>query len=152
MSETRTCQHCGTEMQRPPRMPRTLWAKRKWCDLICMNAARAPKEMVCERCGAPFRPAFTRSRGHKFCSIQCANMGRPIRGPYRKAKDGQKSRTVHRIVMEQMIGRPLLTSEIVHHEDGNKQNNSPSNLSITTNAAHSREHMRGNQHARRSRP
>lgn len=152
MSEIRTCNHCGATMQRPPRMPRSLWMKRKWCDRICMNAARAPKVKDCERCGASFQPAFTRQRGYRFCSIQCANTGKPISGPYRKAKDGAKSRTVHRIVMEQVIGRALLPSEIIHHEDGNKLNNSPSNLSITTNAAHSREHMSGNQHARRSRP
>lgn len=48
--------------------------------------------------------------------------------------------------------RPLLPTEIVHHEDRQKQNNAPSNLTITTNSAHSREHMKGNQHARRSRP
>lgn len=59
---------------------------------------------------------------------------------------------LHRVVKEREIGHPLLTSEIVHHEDENKQNNDPTNLEIMNNADHSRMHMLGNQHARRSRP
>lgn len=46
----------------------------------------------------------------------------------------------HRVVAEQMIGRPLLPSEVVHHIDGNKHNNDPSNLQIMTPSEHSREH------------
>lgn len=67
-------------------------------------------------------------------------------------RDGEKVRTVHRVVKERAVGRPLLPTEIVHHEDHQKQNNAASNLTITTNSQHSREHMKGNQHARRSRP
>lgn len=40
----------------------------------------------------------------------------------------------HRLVMEKMIGRKLLSSEQVHHRDGNKQNNSPENLELRTGA------------------
>ena len=36
----------------------------------------------------------------------------------------------HRLVMEQLLGRRLLPTEEVHHLDGNKQNNSPSNLEL----------------------
>jgi hypothetical protein len=117
-----------------------------------MAAARAPVARNCQRCGTTFRPAFNRKRGHQFCSIACANIGRPIKGPYRKVRDGEKVRLAHRVVKERQIGRPLLPTEIVHHEDHQKQNNDPANLTITTNSAHSREHMKGNQHARRSRP
>lgn len=39
-------------------------------------------------------------------------------------------RHVHRIVAEQMLGRPLLSSEVVHHVDGDKRNNTPENLMI----------------------
>jgi len=31
----------------------------------------------------------------------------------------------HRYVMSQMIGRPLLANEVVHHRDSNRQNNTP---------------------------
>lgn len=36
----------------------------------------------------------------------------------------------HRLVMAQQLGRPLLRSEHVHHIDGNRQNNDPSNLQL----------------------
>lgn len=46
----------------------------------------------------------------------------------------------HRVVAEQMLGRPLKQNEIVHHIDGNKHNNDPSNLQVMTQAEHVREH------------
>lgn len=36
----------------------------------------------------------------------------------------------HRLVMEQKLGRLLLSTEDVHHKDGNKQNNDPENLEV----------------------
>lgn len=46
----------------------------------------------------------------------------------------------HRVIAEQMLGRPLKRNEIVHHIDGNKHNNDPSNLQVMTQAEHIREH------------
>ena len=37
---------------------------------------------------------------------------------------------VHRWVVEKSIGRKLLSNEVVHHRDGNKLNNSISNLEV----------------------
>jgi HNH endonuclease len=43
----------------------------------------------------------------------------------------------HRLVAEQMLGRPLLTGEVVHHKDRNKRHNTPDNLEIhASHAAH----------------
>ena len=36
----------------------------------------------------------------------------------------------HRLVMSQVLGRPLTRTETVHHIDGNKQNNTPDNLQL----------------------
>ena len=36
----------------------------------------------------------------------------------------------HRVVMEQVLGRPLTDQERVHHKDGDKLNNDPANLEL----------------------
>ena len=36
----------------------------------------------------------------------------------------------HRLVVEKMIGRYLLPGEVVHHKDGDPQNNNPDNLQL----------------------
>jgi len=80
----------------------------------------------------------------------CGRAGGAITGDLQKAK-GQgrtytktKGRHIHRVVMEQMLGRPLTPGEIVHHKDGNKLNNSPENLElISSQADHTRAHIPG---------
>jgi hypothetical protein len=50
----------------------------------------------------------------------------------------------HRLVMEKMIGRFLEPGEVVHHKDGNKQNNDPSNLQLfSANSEHLRHELTG---------
>ena len=46
----------------------------------------------------------------------------------------------HRFIMEQKLGRMLFGGEIVHHIDGNKQNNSPENLILTRHGLHEKEY------------
>lgn len=44
----------------------------------------------------------------------------------------------HRVVAERKLGRQLLPQEVVHHLDGNKQNNHPDNLEVHAGIA---EHL-----------
>jgi len=49
----------------------------------------------------------------------------------------------HIYVAQQVLGRKLLPGEIVHHLDGNKKNNNPSNLAVLdSDSSHKREHAR----------
>lgn len=49
---------------------------------------------------------------------------------YRYVRIGGKEYKEHRLVMETKIGRPLRSFENVHHIDGDRQNNDPSNLEL----------------------
>lgn len=55
---------------------------------------------------------------------------------------------VHRAIMETKLGRPLIKGEIVHHLDGDKQNNNPDNLILTTMSKHSSLPKNHNGHPR----
>lgn len=46
----------------------------------------------------------------------------------------------HRVVMSRFLGRALLTTEIVHHRDGDGLNNEISNLELITQRVHRRYH------------
>jgi len=49
----------------------------------------------------------------------------------------------HRVVAERVLGRPLRSGEVVHHEDLDKKNNDISNLIVfPSNGAHMYHHYR----------
>ena len=50
--------------------------------------------------------------------------------PFRVLPDGCKLAFAHRVVMESVIGRYLTCGEVVHHIDGNPQNNAADNLRL----------------------
>lgn len=45
-----------------------------------------------------------------------------------------------RVLMEQILGRPLLKTEDVHHKDENPLNNNPDNLEVIDHVEHTRAH------------
>jgi hypothetical protein len=49
----------------------------------------------------------------------------------------------HRLVVSNIMGRPLRPDEVVHHIDGNKKNNTPINLRLMTNSEHVKLHAKG---------
>jgi hypothetical protein len=109
----------------------------------------------CVECGGDFwvRPSEDR-RGsvRKFCSRKCMHPNKKLglpEGEYLSydgyivistTPDGRKQIKKHRYVMEQHIGRALMPSEIVHHIDEDKLNNSINNLQICTRSEHNRIH------------
>ena len=56
------------------------------------------------------------------------------------------SRHEHRVVAEQMLGRPLKPGEVVHHIDENKRNNNPKNLMVfSSQAEHAAFHAKAEE-------
>lgn len=120
-----------------------------------------PDPRPCEVCGTLFKPS--RKMGHaRFCSKSC--IWRATKGPEFNARIARETvdaraakqrgtgtkwyiklygRHEHRVVAEQMLGRPLRRGEVVHHIDENKHNNDPGNLMITTQRQHMLEHGLG---------
>lgn len=58
---------------------------------------------------------------------------------YRKVR----GRHEHRIVAEEMLGRPFVDGEIVHHRNGDVRDNRLENLEVMTQADHMRLHLHG---------
>jgi hypothetical protein len=112
----------------------------------------------CLNCGIEFSPkqAFRKDRPQRFCSNNCSVKYRSgSRHPRFKngcvykgrhfirlpGPDGtSKQVRAARFIMEQHLGRPLLSTEHIHHIDGNSLNDCLDNLVILSNADHSRAH------------
>ena len=89
-----------------------------------------------------------------YCSRLCANRGagKFNAGKIRNSKISKLKSTLngyvkfhgkheHRVVMENHLGRPLFSWEIVHHKDGNKRNNDINNLQVMSQGEHATEHF-----------
>ncbi len=140
----RTCQQCGkTFINRH---------SQKFCSKTCQGiASRGNRkgERPCAWCGKLFTPPARENR-KKCCSLRCAydlgNTKRGLKGErnpnwkggirshsagyIRQYVAGRGSLLQHRFVMEQVIGRPLLRYEEVHHKNTIRNDNRPENLEL----------------------
>lgn len=132
------CEHCGKEFARQ---------KRLWKTRFCLDCKKAK----CIVCGTDFvKTGQQLAQGiGKYCSKKCESsdcVGRFMKSGYWcvQAKGHPKAYVNHYyehiLVMEKMLGRYLNDDEIVHHKDGNRLNNEPSNLELKTRVEHSRYH------------
>jgi hypothetical protein len=59
---------------------------------------------------------------------------------YKTVKVSGRTKLLHRHLMEQRLGRPLLRTEQVHHKNEDKQDNKIENLEVKSPAEHQRQH------------
>lgn len=116
----KNCAQCGNEFQPRPKYP-----QQRFCGHKCQWAARG---------GANYNARVARESAK-------------LRGDAQRGRGSGKSypklygRHAHRVIAEQKLGRPLKAGEVVHHEDENKLNYSPENLTaLPSQAEHARLH------------
>jgi len=108
--------------------------------------------LTCLQCDRDFTVRLSRTiNGRaKYCSKECHNVaqnkGRVIihDGGYILMKDKSYKQVgyyyLHRRIAESIMGRHLHKDEVVHHVDGNAQNNDINNIMILSRSEHMRLH------------
>lgn len=86
-----------------------------------------------------------RSAKLAWAEVNAAGVSVKPNGYVEYTRGPHKGRLVHVVSMEKRLGRRLQKDEVVHHIDGNRQNNADDNLALCTRSGHNRLHQFENQ-------
>lgn len=133
----------------------------QYCSLKCSGAAkRARVSFKCTVCDKPFERQLCQAKLNTtaFCSRACKGVvkrqellgvgapwykgGGMTNTGYWQISVDSKRYLDHRYKMQEHLGRPLTSTEAVHHIDGNKLNNDISNLQVMTYREHQLLHWK----------
>lgn len=143
---TVACRHCGNGITTyPSRINRT-----KFCGRMCYAAWLSANQTGASHPmhGRKHRPdSIAKMRQTQSAGARPGPLNPNWKGSYRSngyvmvSRPGRRAIPEHRLVMGQILGRPLLRSEVVHHRNGIKTDNRPENLELHDAATHKREHQ-----------
>lgn len=144
------CINCGKGVYRRPsylKEAMNIFCSKR-CESEWKRSLHPEGNCICFLCGCQFRtnPAYVRRRPtHKrFCSRSCfAKYRQRNKGKCLTGRDGGGYHGTgcvrtryHRTLIERAVGRKLNSDEVVHHIDGNKDNNDIGNLRVMTKKDH----------------
>jgi len=120
------CESCGKKMERYP----CQISAHNFCSRECTKSFTSKRMTEYNQTKNPMNTS-----GHSYKSqeeihairVKAALAGRSYKKDTYKKLGGRHE---HRVVAESVLGRPLRDGEVVHHIDGNKQNNKPENLMV----------------------
>lgn len=127
--------------------------KGPFCSIECnkkyLHSLRPEANRICKYCGKSFRtnPAYIKRRKNAgiYCSRQCFYNYLQFNPTINIGTDGYYhigTTRLHRLIMEQYLGKKLTTKEHVHHINGNKLDNRIENLEVLIDSKHHSKHKR----------